>query len=1799
MKPISLRLRASLLGLMLALLGVGLWPSGREFVQDPNSDPSREGSLIMPRIATQRLGDPSSETPKRLMQRVPGTLKGITDRFVGKLVLDSKEMAREEDGVMKVRRVRLVRDDTFKYPLLRVEDELIRSAGGDLLMRQKAMVGDHVLVKPQSAQTSEAEVLAQFPKEEGAKLRKRMPASGLWLIAFDHPILDTVPRAVTRLAGMKKNVRYAEPDYVMSADVLPNDASFSELWGLHNTGQTSGVSDADIDAPEAWNVVTGSDSVVVAVIDSGIDLTHPDLVGNLWVNPGEIAGNAVDDDGNGYVDDVRGWDFVNDDASPQDDNGHGSHCAGTVGAVGSNGVGVAGVCWDVSLIGLKFLDASGNGSLSDGVEAISYATGLGVTLTSNSWTGGDYSQVLKDVIDAADVAGILFVAAAGNDAVNNDGFLTYPASYESANILAVAATTRTDALAAFSNYGEVSTDLGAPGQDILSTIPGGGYGYNSGTSMAAPHVSGACALLKSFKPALTHAQVRELILSSVDVIPALTAKTVTGGRLNVYSALLASDDILVSPGLGFHAKGPVGGPFTPSTQVYTLTNHSPVTADWTASVNRPWVTLSLSSGSLLPGQSVELTASLNHETAGLLAGNQSATLGVQNLNTNRTQTRLIQVQVVPPPVHRFDLNVDPGWSRSGEWAYGTPTGMGGGQYGRPDPTSGFTGSQVFGVNLNGNYDATPGPGQYLTAGPFDFSGHHDVQLRFHRWLNSDFQTWVYATVEISTDGANWNTVWSNGTTPHVTTLWTQVVHDISDLADGQSQVYVRWGHRVETADAYAYAGWNIDDVELLAVPNKQLRLTLPPSVTEGGSAVAAKITASPVLESDLQITLQSSRPGQEVSVPEVVVIPAGAEEVFFNLASIQDAVVDGTQSVVITASAPGYPAHAASVLSHDDEQGELVLVLPASLSEGAGTVTHLASVSLSAPAVVDIVIGLTSSDPGDLTVPSQVTLMQGQSSVSIPLTALEDGWIEGAKTVTITASVINWQPASASLQIIDNESLQLSVQLPPMKLESAGLLTAAGQVSTAGILVSPLTVTLMSDDETELKVPAQVTIPAGSASVSFDLDFQDDALVDEAQNVEVTASAAGFQSGGQTICVSDDEIPALPIAPVPAMGLNPAHPDTDLAWQIDLNSGGIPTSFDVFFGTQEMPTELLGSTASLQWTLPRLNANTVYHWRIVSTKGGLKREGPVWSFTTPPLGPLHHLGWDPLPPAVIRGESFAARVTALDAFENAVTTFTGQSQFRAIFPQAETTTGAGTFAWYYPLASYYHDARSQSIYTPAEIGPAGRVIAMALNVSAVPGQTLRSFTLRLKHTAKTDYVSGGATWEAEGWTVVFAQDQTLTSTGWAWFHFTTPFDYDGTSNLMVDLSFDNNSYTADGQTRTTIIPNYRTLAYRTDSAFGDPLTWSGSTPSALAYNGLPNLRVKRAEVIVPVTPELSTPFMNGTWSGSLTVNTAGMGVRLESMDAADSSIAGLSSSLDVVAVNDFALGQEPLFTGGASNTLVWNALGAGYEYEVQWATQADFSDAFSTGFVGTTQHLFSSLVEGQLYHYRGRARASGLTGVWSTPQRSTQDATPPSLSFTPLSGGLTFQSSAMLTGVASDLSGISTLTINGSAASSSDAFASWNQMISALAEGENTFSIVAQDQAVPANVNTLTWKITRISDVADDADHNGLPALLEYAFHGENSGVIALPTITTETLVNNEARHLNIRFRRLIVNPSGIQYVIETSPNLRDWTPAGDDAETLSVAPTGDGATETVTVRLHPAISPTSPNFVRVRVVVP
>ncbi len=354
-------------------------------------------------------------------------------------------------------------------------------------------------------------LLSVLPVREG----RRSDFSMMSAPEFLRPIFNPFPGGGNSLA--------ADPDYV-PAPPLPDtpiaDPMNRDAWGLDM-----------VKATDAWKQQMGSTKILVADIDTGVDYTHPDLVNNMWINPSPDP----------VLKDVVGYDFANNDPKPYDDHGHGTHTSGTIGATGFNGVGLSGVSPRVSIVGIKFITKAGQGTTSDAIRSIDYAISRGVRVMSNSWGGRSdddlENKALEEAIDRAAKADVLFVAAAGNDGTDNDKDPVYPAAYRLPNVLTVASTTNADRRSFFSNYGKESVHVGAPGSAILSTVPGGKYQKNSGTSMACPHVAGLAALILSERPDLTAVQVKQIIMDTVDPLAALQGMTVTGGRINAAAAL--------------------------------------------------------------------------------------------------------------------------------------------------------------------------------------------------------------------------------------------------------------------------------------------------------------------------------------------------------------------------------------------------------------------------------------------------------------------------------------------------------------------------------------------------------------------------------------------------------------------------------------------------------------------------------------------------------------------------------------------------------------------------------------------------------------------------------------------------------------------------------------------------------------------------------------------------------------------------------------------------------------------------------------------------------------------------------------------------------------------------------------------------------------------------------------------------------------------------------------------------------------------------------------------------------------
>jgi subtilisin family serine protease len=731
------------------------------------------------------------------------------------------------------RRIRLARRNQLRLQVEPLEDRLTpalaagTSVPGELLIGfQPGLTGSDVAAFYAAYGLSELKNLDAGPGKSIRLVSTRTQQSAALI-----PTLEHDPR-----------VRYADPDDVMTAAQVPNDPAFSRDYGLLNTGQTGGTPDADIDADEAWNITTGSSNVVVADIDTGVDYTHPDLAANMWHNPGEIPGNHKDDDGNGLVDDYYGYDFANKDGDPMDGDGHGTHVAGIIGMVGNNATGSAGVNWNVKIMALQYIQSaatvSGNvkGDIAAAVSAIEYATmmrqlyessggalGANVRVINASWGYWDIvpPQALKDAIDASGEAGILFVAAAHNQARDNDVTPVYPASFDSPNIISVAATDHDDRYASFTDWGATSVDLAAPGDAVWSTWPGGGYQFSSGTSMATPLVAGAAALVWSASPNLTAAEVKARLLNSVDPIGQIGANanypTVTNGRLNVRNALLYQppDGESIAPAavgnlsvatttpwsasLAWTATGDDGATGR-ATSYDVRYSSTPITeANWAAATpaagepapQAAGAAETVTVGGLDPGTQYYFALKVRDND-----GNESA---LSNLAAGATgaATALLNDDAEAPTAL---------WDATGMWHRSTLRG-------HDSPTAWYYGQDATGTFYNG----TQHTGSLTLAAPINLTGVSQAKLRFNDWLQiADFPALETARVQVSRDGAAWATVWE---TLQSSLDWEPQAVDLTQFVGGP--LYIRFSFNTNDNVAPPWAmsqgleGWHVDDIRVL------------------------------------------------------------------------------------------------------------------------------------------------------------------------------------------------------------------------------------------------------------------------------------------------------------------------------------------------------------------------------------------------------------------------------------------------------------------------------------------------------------------------------------------------------------------------------------------------------------------------------------------------------------------------------------------------------------------------------------------------------------------------------------------------------------------------------------------------------------------------------------------------------------------------------------------------------------------------------------------------------------------------
>ena len=642
-------------------------------------------------------------------------------------------------------------------------------------------------------------LFVRFKSEASAEVQDDLLAvvggsirESFWLVPGLVSIDTSLPvdEALQILARRSDAINYVEPIYIVhSFETIPNDPQYGALYGM-----------PQIRANLAWDEHTGDQDFVIAIIDTGLDYNHQDITGNAWTNPGEIQGNGQDDDGNGYVDDIHGYDFANNDSDPYDDNSHGTHCGGTIGGQGNNGVGVVGVNWNCRLVGVKFLSGGGSGSTEGAIAAVQYCAANQFKVSNNSWGGGGFSQSLYDGIqNAGDQFGHVFVAAAGNSGSNG---ASYPAAYDCTNIISVAASDSNENRASFSQYHISEVDLAAPGVDVVSTVPGNGYDSYSGTSMATPHVAGGVGLVYSVMGDSSAEEIIDLILSTVRPVSAWNGLTATGGILDVNAALEGS---FLGP--RFELTSTVPAELDPNTTLDVTATLDPredvITPGSVQLYYRNtlggWSSTEMAMGGL-GTYSATVPAYDCDQASGFFLSCQGETAGTVTLPSGGSSN---------PYMYTIGNNIvayDDKGETNGKWTVTSDAADGGWNRGIPincnrgDPTADYDGSGSCWLTDNSsadgcNSDVDEGS-TTLTSGEISVSNVPSGTLSYARWFHNSYGGSPYTDsfeVELSVDGGSWTGLESVGPTgSEVDGGWINVSWELSDIAPGAGTIRLRF-----------------------------------------------------------------------------------------------------------------------------------------------------------------------------------------------------------------------------------------------------------------------------------------------------------------------------------------------------------------------------------------------------------------------------------------------------------------------------------------------------------------------------------------------------------------------------------------------------------------------------------------------------------------------------------------------------------------------------------------------------------------------------------------------------------------------------------------------------------------------------------------------------------------------------------------------------------------------------------------------------------------------------------------------
>jgi len=995
-----------------------------------------------------------------------------------------------------------------------------------------------------------------------------------------------------------------------------------------------------------------------------------------------------------------------------------------------------------------------------------------------------------------------------------------------------------------------------------------------------------------------------------------------------------------------------------------------------------------------------------------------------------------------------------------------------------------------------------------------------------------------------------------------------------------------------------------------------LALAVPSSVTEG-AVVSGTVTLSRTFSTDTVLTLTSTDPAR-LTVPATVTIPAGQLSATFIISTVDDTLLNGSENVGISADGPGGQilGKLAIITVNDNEVATLAVTAPTSVSEAAGTATG--TVTINAVPSSNISVALSSSDTTSLTVPATVTIPAGQTSANFTITIINDNKINGSHPATITAHVANWTDGAATVNILDDENANLTLSLPAQLTEGSSYYS--GYVGISGTLSSALTVTLSANNSSRLTVPATVTIPAGSTSAYFTLTAPDNSIVDGDVPVTVTASAAGFTSATSTTTVLDNDVDHFTFSTIAAQEIRGAP--FSVAITARTASGGTATGYSgsatlTASGTGGNDAVTPTTTAAFVggvWTA-NITVNSFDSNVMLTVNDGAGHTGSSSAFTVG-VGAVDHFAWSTQPAARSVNIPFTATITAQDAGNNTVTSFTGTAGLSLVGTPAEVRTiGTGTGQYVFPLYASSLQTRDEIIYLHSDLGAAGTINSLALSVSTAPG-LMSNFTIRMKHTALSTLPSTGGSWDGTGWTTVYQGSPTISSTGWSTFTFTTPFAYDGTSNLLIDFSHNATTTGSFGVCNST--GSTRNGYWYEGSGNPDPLTWSGTSPAPGSTNGVPNLQlgIGGSFGVTAVSPSTTGSFVGGVWTGSITAPQTAVHVVLRANDG--SGHTSDSNAFDVLGSPPGAttLAASAISATGVTLNGIVNANGAlssvAFDYGTTTAYGATIAGTPSTasGLSGTSVAAsVTGLTPGATYHFRvrsvnsyGTTNGSDLTFTTLSNNANLANLILSSGTLAPsFSSGTTSytasvsNTTATITLTPTVTDNTATAQVNGSTVASGNP----SSPIS-LTVGSNTITalVTAQDGLTTMTYSVAVTRRTHYQDWAaglglsgtaldpmGDYNHDGLKNILKWAYATDTTAGVPLGPIQVSggvlvghgvpTVYTPDGVHYFALFgRRKDAATVGLTYGVDFSSDLSSW--AGSIVTPTIIAQ--DGEIEAVTI---------------------